>query len=106
MTATATLPVPTVSPEVQAFAAATGVIDYLPAVLEMTRAIFPHAPITTRVEADMDVGDIKQIVIAVDAAHIDASALLDMQKRWTRGLFASCPAPLVHTFCKSLENIS
>jgi hypothetical protein len=85
--------------DVTAFAAENGVADYLPAVLEMTRRVFPDAPITTRVEEDAEIAEIWFILLEVDVAGLDVDQLVAAQQEWSAGLFAHCPPTHAHLFC-------
>jgi hypothetical protein len=91
------LPLPAVSPEVAAFAAEQGVSEFLTPVLEMTRRVFPAAPLAPRVESDPDVAD-RYIVIEVDVSDWEERPLFAAQQSWTGELFSHCPAPHVHFF--------
>jgi hypothetical protein len=100
---THTLPVPEASQEVWDFAAEQGVAEYLPAVLEMTRRVFPTARINVAVEDDPELSYNRSIVIRVNGSQMDLDQAKDDDQRWNCGLFAVCPATHVHVFDKVLE---
>ncbi len=91
------------SPEVLAFAEEQGVADYLPAVAEMTRRLFPNYPLTVQLEDDPEIANDRHIVMVVQAKNLEVPRALDATWDWHRGLFASCPAPLVCVFRLGLE---
>lgn len=96
---TSTVALPTISADVLAFAAEHGVADYLAALLEMTRRIFPTAPIRTLVEEDAEIADMRYILLEVDVAGLDVDQLVEAQHQWSTGLFAYCPSTHAHLFC-------
>jgi hypothetical protein len=93
-----TLPLPSVSQEVQAFAAEQGVTPYLPAVLELARRLFPAAPMTVLKEGDPEIANDWHIVIEVDTAGMTAEQLITLHRQWSRELFQRCPATHVCVF--------
>ena len=98
MSATTTAPQPVVPADVTAFAAEHGVADYLPAVLEMTRQVFPTSAITVRVEEDAEIFDMRFILMDVDVAGLDVDQLVAAHNLWSAGLFAHCPPTHAHLF--------
>ena len=92
-----------VPPEVHSFAEEQGVRGYLPAVLEMTRGLFPSVPIIVQVEDDPEIANDRHIVLVVRPKNMNVSQALDVRWEWHRGLFACCPAPLVPVFRLGLE---
>ena len=97
-TSTAPAPLPTVPPDVAAFAGEAGVTACLPAVLAMTRGLFPAAPMSVSVEEDPEIADDRHIVVVVDVARIADNRLFDLQQAWTGQIFDCCPAPRVCIF--------
>jgi hypothetical protein len=97
-TSTAPAPLPTVPPDVAAFAADHGIGAYLPALLEMTRRIFPTAPMSLSINIDPEIPDWRQIIIAVTIPHWDTDEYLDWRDRWAKGFFAHCPSTHTHLF--------
>jgi hypothetical protein len=87
------LPLPAVPPEVHAFAAEQSVRAYLPAVLALARRIFPHQPLTLRLEDDPEIEDYRQIVVEADVEQLMAA-----QNQWSAGIFQCCPSTHVLLF--------
>lgn len=79
-------------PEVLTFAAEQGVTDYLPAVLEMTRRIFPDVPLTVLVEDDPEIANDRHIVFEVDVTALNEAQLRERRQRWIREIFDHCPS--------------
>jgi hypothetical protein len=104
MTVTTALPLPTVSPEVQAFAAEKGVDSYLPQVVGLVRRLFPLAPTQIHVAGDPELADNWEIVFEVRTNGLPEEELERLQQQWTRELFELCPASHVHLFCLSLRH--
>ena len=92
-----------VPPEVLALAAEQAVTPYLPAVLEMTRRIFPNASLGVLVDDDPEIAKDRRIVVRVQVDDMDVSQALEARYQWHRELFACCPAPLVCVFRIGLE---
>ena len=90
---------PVLPAEVLAFAAEHGVADYLPALLEMTRRIFPTAPIKTQVVEDAETPEDRYIVFEVDVDGLDVDRMVATQHEWSGGLFVHCPPTHAHLFC-------
>jgi hypothetical protein len=93
---TSLLPV-AVPAEVAAFAAEVGVSAYLPAVIEMTRRIFPDAPLRLYLEDDPEIPD-RYLVLEVDLDSYPAQQCFSNQQNWSREIFQDCPAAHVHIF--------
>ena len=89
---------PVLPADVIAFAAEKGVSDYLPAVLEMTRQVFPNCPVVPLVEDDPEIPDWRAIVMQVDVTGMNVEQLVAAQQRWSAALFQHCPATHVHLF--------
>ena len=92
------LPLPAVPPEVQTFAEEQGVTAYLPAVLEMTRRLFPQAPMTVLVEDDPEIANDRHIVLEVAVTSRDVEELSAARQRWVSEIFQHCPATHVCVF--------
>ena len=96
---TTSLPLPYVSPDVQAFAEKEGVDPYLPAVLEMTQRIFPHRPMKVFLEGDPEIADdwhiILEIQIPTDSGEDE---LVATHRRWNYEIFQHCPSRYVCVF--------
>ena len=97
-TTTAPAPLPTVPPEVTAFAAEAGVTAYLPAVLAMTRRLFPAAPLTVQLDIDPEIPDDRHIIVLVDVSGMSVDQMSHLQQEWIRQIFDICPAPHVCVF--------
>src|SRR5438128_5785664 len=67
MISTTALPLPTISPEVRAFAAEHGAEQYLPNVVSLVRRLFPQAAMHVHVEGDPELSYNWQIVFEVSA---------------------------------------
>ena len=93
-----TLLLPPVSEEVLAFAAEQGVTQYLPAVLELARRLFPTAPTTVLKEGDPEIANDWHIVIEVDTTGMTVEQMIAAHNQWTRELFQRCPATHVCVF--------
>lgn len=94
------LPVPVAPPDVVAFAEKHVASAYLPAVLAMTRWIFPTWPIKVFLEEDAEIADLWQIIIEVQIIkEADAETLFNLDQRWVRELFEHCPSTHVCLFC-------
>lgn len=91
------------SPEVSAFAAEQGVSAELPAVVELTRRLFPDATLSVIVEDDPEIANDWHIVIEAKNINMLVSQALEALDEWDRGLFACCPAPLTCVFRLGLE---
>lgn len=99
MASLTTLPLPEVSPEVYAFAEKAGVADYLPAVLAMTRRIFPTWPLRVYLEDDPEIADERYIVLELqmpDEVKVDCAVELHWQ--WSGEIFRHCPSPYAYFF--------
>jgi hypothetical protein len=100
-----TLPIDSLDlpPEVLTFAAEQGVAAYLPAVVQMTRQLFPHSPLTVQVEDDPEIANDRHIVLIVTDIGLEVSEAFETLWQWQRELFARCPAPLVCIFRLGME---
>ena len=96
---TPTLTVPDLSPEVLAFAAEKGVTEYLPAVYEMTRRIFPGYPIRVLVKDDPELSYNREIVFEIVVGDtMDGDTMFETGHEWCGEIFRHCPATHVHAF--------
>jgi hypothetical protein len=89
---------PTVPADVVAFAKEQGAVAYLPALLQMTRRIFPHAPMTVRLEGDPEIANDSHITVEVEVRGIEVSQMVACQNEWSTELFQHCPATRAHLF--------
>jgi hypothetical protein len=97
-TTTAPASLPTVPPEVTAFAAEAGVTADLPAVLALTRRQFPAAPLSVRLDIDPEEPGDRRILIGVTLPDWTVEEYLAWRRQWTEGLFAICPATRSYLF--------
>jgi hypothetical protein len=99
MTPTTILPLPTISPEVRAFAAEKGVEQYLPDLAAAARRLFPDSRIDVLVEDDPELSYNRQIVFDVEMNGRSADEQSAAHWQWTEEMFRYCPAPHIHVFC-------
>lgn len=93
------LPLPDVSPDVRKFAEEQGVAAYLPAVLAMTRRIFPTWPIKVFLEDDPEIADDWHIILEVQALEgATPEFLTETHWRWSGEIFQHCPSTHVCIF--------
>jgi hypothetical protein len=94
---------PEITPEIQAFAEQSGVAPYLPAVLELLPRTFPTARrFVALVEDDPEIANDRHIVFEVFVPEINEETRA-ARRRFTEGLFACCPSPLVCVFRLSID---
>jgi hypothetical protein len=86
------VPSPAVAPEVSAFAEQEGVTAYLPAVIEMTRRIFPAAPLRVFVEDDPEIANDRHIVLEVDLTGMSVPEMVAADWQWVTEIFRHCPS--------------
>jgi hypothetical protein len=98
MSAHASAAPPAVPADVAAFAAEQGVADCLAPMLELTRSVYPDAPIEVRVEEDAEEPELRFIAFFVDVVGWTADALFAAHQQWSAGLFRYCPTTHVHLF--------
>jgi hypothetical protein len=93
----------TVDPEVAAFAAGQGVSEHLPAVIEMTRRVFPGSALRVVLEDDPEIPNDWHIVILGRFHDATVEEAVERRWRWHGGLFECCPAPLASVFRIGME---
>jgi hypothetical protein len=94
-----TAPSPVFPADVTAFAAETGVTDYLLPVREMTQRVFPAAlSIAPVLEYDPEIERDRHIVFKVEVEGLDVEQLAEIHWEWDRELFKVCPATNVCDF--------
>src|SRR5947207_15862454 len=98
MTHTTTLPLPSVSPGVLAFAVERGVERYLPDLVAAARRIFPDLPIDILVEDDPELSNNRQIVFEVEMNGRGVEEWASTHRQWIDETFRICPATHVHVF--------
>jgi hypothetical protein len=96
---TTVLPLPDVSPDVRTFAEEQDVAAYLPAVLAMTRRIFPDAPMRVFLEDDPEIENDWHIIIEVQVPHdVTPEFVVETHHQWCGEIFQHCPARYVCIF--------
>jgi hypothetical protein len=95
-----------VSAEVEQFAAAEGVREYLPPVLEMTRRVFPCARrMDVFVEEDAEMPEDRRIVIEVDVP-LPVPQAVAAHHRWTREIAQYCPSTRAWIFVLGMDVVA
>jgi hypothetical protein len=97
------LAAPLIPADVAAFAEKHDVGNPLLEVLSLTQRRFPSSSIALRLEQDAEADDEWAIVVEVDVSGLEASHLVEAQRRWSEGLFACCPSTHAHLFCLRME---
>jgi hypothetical protein len=98
-----TVPRPSVSPAVLAFAREQGVEQYLSPLIEWARQVYPTASrFEVFTEDDPEIANDTHIVFELDVP-LDLEQALQADRRWHDGLFRIVPAPLVCVFRKSAD---
>lgn len=96
-------PRPVMLPDVLTFAREQEVEQYLPALIELARQVYPTATrFDVFIEDDPEVADDRHIVFELDVP-LDVEQALEADRHWREGLFRICPAPLVCVFRKSAD---
>jgi hypothetical protein len=99
MNSTTMLPLPVIPPEILTFAEEEGVTAYLPAVLAMTRRIFPTRPITVIVTEDPEIANDRHIVFEVEmTGKEEVDELFTTREQWIAEIFEHCPSTRVCVF--------
>ena len=88
--------------EVRKFVREQGLEERLPAVLEMTRAVFPRSEPTIELEHDPELPE-SYLVVNVVGVGLDVPQAGKARKAWCRGLRAACPGLESHFFHLRLE---
>jgi hypothetical protein len=88
----------TVPAEVAAFADEQGVTAYLPAMLEMTRRLFPAAPLRVLVEDDPEIADDRHIVFEVEVGGLSVPEINAGWAQWSGEAFQHCPSTHLYVF--------
>jgi hypothetical protein len=78
--------------EVRKFVREQGLEERLPAVLEMTRAVFPGCEPSVELENDRELPE-RYLVVNVVRVDLDVPQAVKARKAWCRGLRAACPGP-------------
>lgn len=101
--AVTTAPNISMSSEVDSLAEQLGVRAELPAIVEMTRCVFPETVVSIEIDDDPEIANDFHLAIVVRAARFTGQASVDAYRRWHRELSDVCPAPLKHVFRLSGE---
>jgi hypothetical protein len=98
----ATDKLPTLPPTIEMLAEELGVRSHLPAVLDMTRRIFPQGELAVSlVEPHSEAAEDEEdglIVFEVDVTGWNVEQRVEAQQRWSREIAAHCPLSLTHHF--------
>ena len=96
---TTALPLPEVTSDVWTFAEQQGVAAYFPAVLAMTRRIFPTWPVKVFLEDDPEIANDWHIVLEAQVPEeATAEALFALDQQWVEEIFEHCPSTHVCIF--------
>ena len=98
-----TVPNVSMSSEVDSLAEQLGVRAELPAVMAMTRQIFPGSRASVEVEIDPEIANYVNLVIVVRLPPQKIEASVAAYQRWHRELPETCPASLASNFCLGME---
>ena len=102
--AKATLLLPLQIPsEVCAFAAEQGVQAELPAIVNMTRRLFPDAAISLELDIDPEISNDCHIAVVAKGVNLTVDQGMEASQEWHRGLFHCCPASFAWVFRLGLE---
>jgi hypothetical protein len=86
------LTTPSVSLEVEVFAASKGILRHLMAVLDLAQQAFPEVAVQVSLGQDAEDETYRYIALDVDARSLSAEELLAGQRRWSAGIGEVCPA--------------
>ena len=86
------LPPPTMPPEVRAFAFAKDAGPYLPAVIDLTRRVFPSSELAVSLGEDAEDETHRYVALDVEVSGLDINELLAAQRAWSAGLVSICPS--------------
>jgi len=89
--------------DVISFAAEQAVQAELPAVIEMTRRLFPHANLRVELDYDPEIAGDRHIVVLVRPGKMSVDQAVATRWQWHHGLLGCCPAPLLWVFRLGLE---
>jgi hypothetical protein len=92
------------SADVAVFAAAQGVEEALPLLLEATRRIFPSAQrLEVHLEDDPEIANERYIVYKVELTGIDVPQAVEAHSRWHGHLLNCCPRSQACLFQLDME---
>src|SRR5262245_61731858 len=90
--AVATVSLPKILRVVEKFVASEGATKILVPVLEMTRQVFPIAPLSVLLDIDPEIPADRHVRIEVDVSrNLNVAAMLRLNELWTQGLLRVCP---------------
>jgi hypothetical protein len=89
--------------DVSTFAVEQKVDVYLPAILLMTKQIFPAAEMSVVVEDDPEIPEDRHIIVQTRQVQLSIEEAMQGRWNWCRNIFDACPAPLVCVFRLGLE---
>jgi hypothetical protein len=101
--AVTTVPNVSMSPEVDSLAEQLGVRAELPAIMAMTRHVFPDGEVSMEVEIDPEIANYVKLAIVVQLPPQEIEASVAAYQRWHRELRETCPAGLATNFCLGME---
>jgi hypothetical protein len=88
----ATLPRPTIPPEVEQFAVERGVSRYLNAVIDLVRQAFPSSVLCVSLGQDTEDERHQYIALDVEVGDQNTEDLLAGQRIWSTGISRACPS--------------
>src|SRR5262245_5712846 len=91
MPQTADTALPAVPPEVLQFAEEKGAAPYLPAVLSMTRRIFPQGEVVVVMGEDYEDPTYRYVLFEVDVTGWTSEEMLEAMTRWSGEIVEHCP---------------
>jgi hypothetical protein len=89
---TVSLRPPTITPEVQAFAAEKGITRYLNPVIEVARRAFPSAPLAVSLGEDAEDSTHRYIALDAEVGGLSPEELVAGQRAWSAGVSQVCPS--------------
>ena len=96
-------PTVSTSSDVDSLAEQLGVSAELPAVIAMTRHVFPAGRVSVEIEIDPEIANYVKLTIVVRLPPPDIEASVAAYQRWHRELRETCPAGLATNFCLGME---
>ncbi len=101
--ALATVPNVSTSSDVDLLAEQLGVRAELPAIMAMTRHVFPGGKVSMEVEIDPEIANYVKLAVVVRLPPQDIKASVAAYQCWHRELPETCPASLATNFCLGME---
>lgn len=97
--ASATILLDVISPDVQRFAADHQLEEHVANMWRMTNTLFAGASLSMRMEEDPEIAGEQHILFEVDVGGWDPAIILARRRDWMRELFENCPAAQSWAFC-------